>query len=277
MPLHPDIERAALLGWAVYPCSRHSRKGCFEGAQAAATCDLNQLVRWSNEFPNCNWRVIFGKSRLWGLDVDSRETHADDGMAAMASLVAAHEPLPPGPRARSGGGGVGLYYCHTGERIVGSNKDMPAFVGIDPRRGAQSQTIPPSIHILTKRPYRWLVPPWEVAPPVGPAWLLKLLRPPPPPPYRPVQLVTTDQARRRLYRAAFAVMDAQVGTRNDVLNRRAYQAGRMIGAGLLEEREAVDALYGAARDAGLDHAEIRETIRSGISSGRRVPMEVERD
>jgi hypothetical protein len=46
----------------------------------------------------------------------------------------------------------------------------------------------------------------------------------------------------------------------------------MIGAGLLGEMEAVEALYGAARQAGLDHVETRDTIRSGISSGRRNPM-----
>lgn len=269
----PEIEAVALLGWAVYPCSRTSKHGAFKGSQAAATSDLNQISRWSKEYRNANWRVVFGRSGIWGLDVDAAGVcHCDDGMAAMAALVKVHGPLPPGPRARSGSGGVGLFFRHAGERIVGES-GQPA-PGIDPRRGAQTQTIPPSIHIVTRRPYRWLVAPWEVAPPLGPAWLLTLLRPPPPPPYRRVEIATTDQARRRLYRAAFAVMDAQPGTRNDTLNRRGYQIGRLVGAGLLDEREAVDALYAAARDAGLDHAEIRETIHSAISSGRRVPMEI---
>jgi hypothetical protein len=66
-----------------------------------------------------------------------------------------------------------------------------------------------------------------------------------------------------------AVMDAPQGARNDTLNRRSYQVGRMIGAGLIQEQEAVDALYSAAKSAGLDHSEVRETIRSGIRSGRR--------
>ena len=268
MPLHPEIEQIALLNWAVYPCSRHSKAGCFKGAQAAATCDLNQLVRWSNEFPNCNWRVVFGKSRLWGLDLDiPSESHprSENGITALANMVAVHGPIPPRPQARSGGGGLGLYFSWTGERISGES-GYPVS-GVDPKRGALSQTIPPSIHILTKRPYRWLIPPWDIAPPVAPAWLSKWVSVPPQPPYKPVQIDTTEQARRRLYRAAMAVMDAPPGNRNDTLNRRAYQAGRLIGAGLLDEREAVDALYGAARTAGLDHGEARETIRSGIKSG----------
>ena len=96
---------------------------------------------------------------------------------------------------------------------------------------------------------------------------------PPEPNRAAVVIDTTDQARRRLYRAALAVIDAPIGARNDVLNRRAYQIGRMIGAGLLDEREAAEALYGAARQAGLDHDETRNTIRSGIGSGRRNPPE----
>lgn len=272
MSIPDQIERVALLGWCLYPCSSVSRAGAFKGAHLAATSDLNQLTRWAREFPRCNWRVIFGKSGLWGLDIDiPSETHRYDGIAALTELVKVHGSIPPRPQARSGGGGLGLFFQHTGERIVGeSNQPAP---GIDPRRGAQSQTIPPSTHIVTKRPYRWLVAPWEVAPPIGPAWLLRLLEPPPEPAYRALPIDTSDQARKRLYRAAMAVMDAMPGSRNDTLNRRAYQMGRLIGAGLLEETEAVNALYGAAKSAGLDHAEIRETIHSGIVSGRRNPAE----
>jgi hypothetical protein len=111
-----------------------------------------------------------------------------------------------------------------------------------------------------------------VAPPIAPGWLVRLVEMPPEPKRVAVVIDTSDQARRRLYRAALAVIDAPPGSRNETLNRRAYQIGRMIGAGLLGEMEAVEALYGAARQAGLDHVETRDTIRSGISSGRRNPM-----
>ena len=266
-----EIERVALLGWKVYPCRRDTRAGCFRGAHLAATDDLNQLARWAREYTP-NWRVVFGPSGLWGLDIDrAGPSHAADGIGAMASLVAVHGPLPPGPRARSGSGGVGLFFRHVGERIAGKS-GTPA-PGIDPRRGALSQTIPPSRHIVTGRLYRWIIPPWETTPPVAPAWLVRLVETPPEPKYRTMVADTSDQARRRLYRAALAVIDAPAGSRNETLNRRAYQAGRMIGAGLLGETEAVEALYGAARQAGLEHDETRNTIRSGISSGRRNPME----
>lgn len=266
MAIPVDIERVALLGWKIYPCSSSSRAGCFEGAHLAATDDLNIIAKWTREYTRCNWRVVFGKSGLWGLDLDvPSATHKYDGIRALADLVRTHGPIPPRPQARSGGGGLGLFFQHVGERLRGEG-NLPA-PGIDPRRGAQSQTIPPSIHIVTRLPYRWINAPWEITPPIGPQWLSRLLEPPPDPQWKHAPVDTSDQARRRMFRAAMAVMDAQPGSRNDVLNRRSYQMGRMIGAGLLDEKEVVDLFYGAARTAGLDHAEVRETIRSGIRSG----------
>jgi hypothetical protein len=269
-----DIEGAALVGFKVFPTSRSSRAAAYPGAHLAATDDLNQIARWCREYPSCNWRLIFGPSGLWGLDVDrAGATHAADGIAALRALVAVHGALPPRPTSLSGGGGYGLIFRHNGERIVGKT-GYPA-PGIDPRRGLLSLTIPPSIHVVTRQPYRWAHgwAPWDVAPPIAPRWLVRLVEMPPEPKRAAVVIDTSDQARRRLYRAALAVIDAPLGSRNETLNRRAYQVGRMIGAGLLGEMEAVEALYGAARQAGLDHVETRDTIRSGINSGRRNPME----
>ena len=158
-----------------------------------------------------------------------------------------------------------MFFRHNGERITGKSGDP--FPGIDPRRGRLSQTIPPSIHVDTRKPYRWLIAPWDLAPPDAPAWLLKLVEEPPEPVYSRPQIDTTDAARNRLYRAASAIAQAGPGGRNDILNRRSYQVGTMIGDGLLSEQEAIEALYAAARTAGLDHGEAKATIRSGVTSG----------
>jgi len=266
--LHPDIERVALLGWHLYPASRSiTKKACFRGATDRATCHLDTLESWAKQFPNCNWRVVCGPSRIWGLDLDSKETHEHDGVRAFTDLVKIHGPLPPRPQLRSGGGGLALFFNHTNERITGKT-NYPA-PGIDPRRERLSQTVPPSIHATTGKPYLWLVAPWEIAPPIAPAWLLRLVQPPPEPEHRAPEVNTTDGARYRLYRAATAVAQAGQGERNDVLNRRSYQVGRMLAAGLLGEQEAIEALYAAARTAGLDHNEAKNTIRSGINSGMR--------
>ena len=160
---------------------------------------------------------------------------------------------------------MGIFFKFNGERIVGKT-NYPA-PGIDPRRGNLSQTIPPSVHITTGKPYEWLNPPWITAPPTAPTWLLKLLEPPPEPEYKPAPIDTTDAARRQLYKACMAVVQSTNGARNDTLNRRAFQVGCMMSDGLLGEQEAIEALYGAARHAGLEHHEARATIISGLTSG----------
>ena len=262
-----EVEAAALIGWRLYPASRTSKCARFKGASAAASYDLNVIAGWCREYGASNWRVVMAGSRIWSLDIDAPTTHAADGIAAMRDLVAANSPLPPRPMTRSGGGGYAMFFSHDGERIIGET-GHPA-PGIDPRRGNLSVTIPPSIHIVTKRPYVWLTKPWEVNPPKAPAWLLELVKPPPQPEYRHVAIDTTDQARNRLYRAASAILMAPSGGRNGVLNAKAYSVGKMIGAGLLSQQEAVEALYGAARSIGLEHPEIKATIQSGINSGAR--------
>lgn len=266
MSIHPDIERVALLGWRVYPQSKYTKAACIKHGSDLATCDLTQIDRWDHEFKKPNWRVVFSGSGIWALDLDVPPSHANHGIAALKNLVDVHGPLPPRPVFRSGGGGLGLFFRYTDERIIGdSNCPAP---GIDPRRGRQSLTLPPSRHWSTKQPYRWLISPWEITPPPAPAWLLKLVAPPEVTWRRPV-IDTTDAARERLYRAAQAIIAAQQGSRNDTLNRRAFQVGRYIAAGLIDEREGIEVLYGAARSVGLEHMEAHATIKSGVESGLR--------
>lgn len=264
-----DIERVALLGWRLYPASRYTKAACIKNGSDLASCDLNVLASWCEEFPRCNWRVVCSGSGIWGLDLDVPPGHAQDGIANFGALVRVHGPIPKRPTLRSGGGGAAIFFQDTGNRIIGeSGHPCP---GVDPRRGRQSQTIPPSLHHATKRPYRWITPPWQVAPPPAPAWLLRLLEPPAPPPWKYAPIDTSDVARNSLVRASYAVATALPGDRNAALNRRSYQMGRMVAEGLLGSQEVIDALYGAARMAGLDHAEIAATIKSGMESvARRV-------
>jgi hypothetical protein len=64
-----------------------------------------------------------------------------------------------------------------------------------------------------------------------------------------------------------AVRAAPKGTRNGQLNTSALKLGRLVGAGLLEEDVAVDALMQAALAAGLTPLETDRTIRSGMRKG----------
>ncbi len=271
MTLPPDIERAALLDWRLYPCAR-SRAGMFEGYLDAATPDLDALERWSREHPGCNWGVVPAGSGVWALDVDAPSPeHGADGVAALRGLCDRHGPLPPRPHGRSGGGGHLLVFRDAGHPIR-AKTGTPA-PGLDPRAGRNAFTIAPSRHRRGGR-YRWVVAPWELEPPVAPDWLLEALRPPPAPPApeRPFA-PSGDRALRHLDRACRAVVGAAPGGRNAALNRAAFSVGRWVGAGLLHERDAAAALYDAARSAGLGDPEIRGTLRSGLLAGARRPVE----
>jgi hypothetical protein len=84
-----------------------------------------------------------------------------------------------------------------------------------------------------------------------------------------VVVYTSNEARKQLTRAARTVAQSSPGSRNNTLNRRAYQVGHLIAAGLVGEGEAIEALYAAARSVGLDHHEAKATIKSGIKAGIR--------
>jgi hypothetical protein len=268
--LPEEIERLALLGWRLYPCSSRDKRGCIKGGTDAATCDLDQLAAWSRAFPDCNWRVVMEGSALWALDVDAPgPDHAADGISAMAALVRQHGHLPPQPRTRSGGGGAALFFRHDGEPIAGKT-GTPA-PGLDPRRGRLSVTIPPSVHVTTGRPYRWLVAPWDVAPPPAPAWLLRLMAPAPQPvPVRRPFVIGADPDKARRYAAAALrnatarVASAGSGTRNDMLNSQCYAMARFIAEGSLSGIEVAQAMAAAALQVGLDAREAAATIASAL-------------
>jgi hypothetical protein len=231
------------------------------------------LEAWSREFPGCNWRMICEGSGVWGLDVDvPSEDHDHDGPAALATLSNQYGPIPPRPMTRSGGGGLALFFRHRGEPIHGATGwPVP---GIDPRRGKLSVTVPPSIHIRTRRSYRWAVAPWEVSPPDAPGWLLKAVAPPPEPLGRPISddIGKAGPARRRQYAEAALrnaigrVASAREGQRNDTLNKTMFSLVRLARSGDLTMREIADCMAVAARHAGLTASEVQGTLRSVLRS-----------
>lgn len=269
--LHPDVERLALLGWRLHPASQYSRAACIKNAVELATCDLDQLERWAQQFPECGWRVVMEGSGVWALDVDvPSPDHEADGVKALAHLVAVHGSIPSRPMTRSGGGGLALFFRHDGEPITGAT-GTPAS-GLDPRRGRLTVTVPPSIHHRTRRPYRWLAPPWEVAPPPAPAWLLKLVAPPDDPapvPSRPMSEHGRPYAVAALRRAVEQVATAPAGQRNATLNSATWRVARFISTGQLQPGEIADALAHAGRVAGLDRMEVQRTLASALAAGAR--------
>lgn len=78
-------------------------------------------------------------------------------------------------------------------------------------------------------------------------------------------------ARAALESEVSSVAAAPEGTRNDTLNRAAFNLGQIVAGGSLDTGEVHDALMQAARSAGLDERESEATIRSGLRGGAGSP------
>ncbi len=273
MAIPEEIERVALLGWRVYPSSQTTKHARFKEPGLKASFDLDVIAGWVKLYGDSNWRVVMEGSGIWGLDVDVPSAdHAADGVVVMAGMVAEHGALPLRPTTRSGGGGYAVFFKHEGEPVWG--KTGHPHDGLDPRVGKLSVTIPPSIHITTKRSYTWLVPPWTVDPPKAPDWLLKAVAPPFRAKPRMPEVTTTSRAERRLRTAVDLVLSAPAGRSNDTLNRQAFALGRHIAAGALSEATAAEALYCAAMHRHIPSSEARDTIRSGFRGGYAKPLDL---
>jgi len=74
-----------------------------------------------------------------------------------------------------------------------------------------------------------------------------------------------------LERETAAVRTAEIGSRNERLNRAAWSLGMLVGGGELEDDVAQAELHAAALAAGLEDHEATATIRSGLDAGRQKP------
>ena len=84
-------------------------------------------------------------------------------------------------------------------------------------------------------------------------------------------------AAAALDRELDAVRTAPEGTRNDTLNKAAFNLGQLVAGGELDEATVVTVLTDAARSAGLTEKEIGKTINSGLSKGRLNPRTAPRE
>jgi bifunctional DNA primase/polymerase-like protein len=113
-----------------------------------------------------------------------------------------------------------------------------------------------------------------------PAWLAARLAKVPTPRPSPAALDGLLATVGRRSRYASAALRGEVdrvlaagapgeGCRNDTLNVAAYAVGQLVGAGLIPERLAQDALLRAGVEVGLSERECLSTIHSGLSAGQR--------
>ena len=68
---------------------------------------------------------------------------------------------------------------------------------------------------------------------------------------------------------------AAEGTRNDTLNKAAFNLGQFVGGGYLDRARVESELSAAAAMIGLGESETAGTIRSGIEAGIKEPRTIQ--
>src|SRR5208282_3593829 len=114
-----------------------------------ATTEEEQIHRWWQLHPHANYGVATGSaSRLVVLDIDSKH----GGLASLEKLEAEFGHLLDGPRVRTGGGGLHLYFRHPDGTISNRAGILP---GVDVRAEGGYVVGPGSLHV-SEKPYLWV-------------------------------------------------------------------------------------------------------------------------
>lgn len=276
--------RYAEHGWPVLPLHTPGPQGCScttvgcgspgkhprtsRGLHDAST-EPDQVRAWWTRWPQANVGVATGaSSRLLVFDID-----LPDGPTSLARLEADHRALPPTCEQTTGSGGRQLLFAHPGGSVGNRAGLLP---GIDVRGDGGYIVVPPSIHATGSR-YQWL---GRVAPAEPPSWLLALLDR-----SRTLQVPVVEVAARplptgsrqqryvaaALQRELASLATAVEGSRNDTLNRAAFNLGQLAGAGLVDQDHVTAKLEKVAVRTGLGPTEIRRTIASGFAAGLQHP------
>jgi hypothetical protein len=240
------------------PCDRPGKHPRLRHGLSEASTDPRRIEMWWTRWPDANVGLCTGVV-MDVADIDSAE-----GRHGLRHLLGG--TMPAGPAVRTGGGGWHFWF-----RPTGYGNRVRLLPGLDWRGTGGYVVAPPSRHVSGST-YTWIRRPDDLLP-GSPPLLRELIVGP--------AIFHDDRPIAHPDRYAAAALEAEtdrvarapVGTRNDTLNRAAFALGRLVGAGLLDAREVAYDLEAAARYAGLGRAETRRTIRSGLSAGRRQPID----
>jgi hypothetical protein len=287
---------AVRRGWPVFPLRRYSKTPALTGWAHRASTDVDQVRTWWTDQPDSNVGIACGPAELVVLDLDNAHGHAPParwarrgvthGREVFAVLAAdAGQPVPDTFTVATPAGGLHLYFA------APAGLELRNTVGrlgwrIDTRAAGGYVVGPGSaLHVAGHiRRYRILreapvaaLPDW-IATALTAASIPRVLAGhlsaslPPAARVSPYVLAAVTGETQ-------AVAHAVPGTRNHTLFRAAANLGELLGAGVLDEPTARDALLTAAQiHCGIDGftaAEARRTIDNGLTRGRRNPRTIE--
>lgn len=162
--------RGAALAYArrgapVFPCEEGGKRPLTPNGFWDATTETRRIGSWWDRWPAANVGIPTGRrSGLLVLDADPR----NGGLESLALLERENGPIPGTARARTGGGGLHVFFAYpAGETVRNSVEILGA--GLDVRGEGGYVVVPPS---RTLGVYEWI----DRSPPAGPDWLLARLR-----------------------------------------------------------------------------------------------------
>lgn len=236
------------------------------GLRDATVCVHTIRAMWARH-PGSNVGIATGSvSNLFVIDVDKRH----GGLDALAKLERQYGRLPTTPVVRTPGGGFHYWF-----RWPETDKDIRQSTGrvgpgIDVRANRSCVTAPPSQR--HDGAYQWVANgATELVYP--PAWLVEKALPPELPPIEPTGEVRhADAYVEKVMREELQALSQAVnGTRNDALNRHAFNIGKLVRAGMISERDALSGVEAVAAKIGLGRHEARYTIRRAF---RQAPAKI---
>jgi len=162
----PTLPKAALAyarrGVPVFPCERGAKRPLTPNGHWDATTDRRAIERWWRRQPSANIGLPTGKkSGIVVLDVD------DGGLESLAMLEREGAPVPKTARARTGGGGIHVFFRYPASTEIRNSAGLLG-PGLDVRGEGGYVVVPPS---RTHGPYEWV----DRSPLAEASWLIERL------------------------------------------------------------------------------------------------------
>lgn len=150
--LHDAALDYAARGWAVFPLKERDKVPAVAGGFKVATTDEDEIDGAWEHRPALNVGIATGSMSggLIVIDLDVHEERGEDGTDALWEWEREHGELPETVSAKTGSGGVHLYYQANTPISSSVNTEL----GVDVRAEGGYVVAPPSVH-PNGQPYAW--------------------------------------------------------------------------------------------------------------------------
>jgi len=265
----------AARGWPVFPLAPGGRTPITAHGFKDASVDPEKVRTWWTERPTANIGVRTGKGSIIALDVDRHGK--GDGEASLADLESQHEKLPKTWESITPRDGRHLYFDAPDFEIKTRTGIRP---GIDIKGEGGYVVAPPSVVTGLDKPYSRRN--GQATSPL-PQWIAELANSSNRQPVSPKPPAGKSAGGRGNSRYAETALKLELhnlrrateGTRNDTLNKAAFNMGQFIGGGRLDRPRIESELTAVAAMIGLGEGEAAATIRSGIEAGMKEPRTIQ--